>query len=41
MEDGKWLSMEVRKEEWKVHYGESEIAGAGHKTWGEGKSERE
>jgi hypothetical protein len=25
--------MEVRKEEWKVDYGEGNIVGAGHKTW--------
>jgi hypothetical protein len=34
MEVEKWLSMEVRKGEWKVHYVEHGIVGARHKTWG-------
>jgi hypothetical protein len=41
MEDGKWLSMEVQKEEWRVQYGECGIAGCRTQDMGNEKGERE
>jgi hypothetical protein len=41
VEDGKWLSMEVRKEEWRVQYGECGIVGCVTQDKGNEKGERE
>jgi hypothetical protein len=32
--DKKCLTMEMKKNEWKVNYVECGIVGVGHKTWG-------